>query len=353
MPQPQPGAPTTPPADERSQAVAASSRALAVIEQLGAAPNPENFALFYHYALGVNLELAREVDSSIASRLPFSTHMLKNMYNKYVVANNNRQLLNEVTQGTNKMLGEVLRIVGDFSSQTNTYAQDIDGYMHKINTEIDDPNLAGIVRGLISATAGIKARGESLSNKLQESRVEIESLRKNLDQLTQESQRDFLTGAYNRKALDTILAEYFVPGPDTPHDISVLMLDVDHFKLFNDKFGHLLGDEVLKIVVRAITHCVRGGDIVARYGGEEFCVILPGTPLSGAGRVAENIRATIASRDLKRKDTGESFGSLTVSVGAAQLRQGDIPEALLKRADEALYKSKRTGRNKVTLDGVS
>jgi diguanylate cyclase len=128
------------------------------------------------------------------------------------------------------------------------------------------------------------------------------------------------------------------------------MLDIDHFKQFNDKFGHLLGDEVLKIVARAITYCVRGKDIVARYGGEEFCVLLPGTPLSGAMKVADTIRTTIAMRDLKRKDTGESFGSITVSVGAAQFRsrgEDDI-DALVKRADDALYRSKMAGRNRVT-----
>ena len=129
------------------------------------------------------------------------------------------------------------------------------------------------------------------------------------------------------------------------------MMDIDHFKAFNDNFGHLLGDEVLKIVAKSLTDCVKGADVVARYGGEEFSVILPNTPLNGAQRVAETIRATIAKRELKRRDSGESYGQITVSVGVSLLRPGsDTNESLIKRADDALYKSKRHGRNRVTLE---
>lgn len=338
-------------AEERNQTVAHSRKALSLLDQLRLTPNPENYALFFHYALAMNPELVRELDAAIANKVPLTPSVLKNLYNKYVVANNNQRLINEVTQGANRMLSEVLRIVGEFNKQTSSYTQDIDGFMKKISDDIEDPNLKGLVRQLIESTASIKERGESLNNKLQESKLEIESLRKNLDQVTQESQRDFLTGVFNRKSMDHMLAEYMSQCSDEAgQELCMLMIDVDYFKQFNDKFGHLLGDEVLKIVARAITYCVRGKDIVSRYGGEEFCVLLPGTPLMGAAKVAENIRSTIATRDLKRKDTGESYGSITVSVGAAQLKASDTPESLIARADESLYKSKAAGRNRVTTE---
>ncbi len=338
------------PVEDRDRALAHSRKAISMLDKLKLTPNPDNYALFFHYAMGMNVELTREIDTAIENKLPFMPHVLKNLHTKYVIANNNQRLLNEVTSGTNKMLGEVLRIVGDFSSQTTDYSKNIDGYMTQLEQNVEDTNLKEIVRGLVSATSSIKQRSEALSSKLAESKQEVEVLRKNLEQVSQESQRDFLTGIFNRKALDAMLLEHFNHKQEPLPDFSLLMLDVDHFKQFNDKFGHLLGDEVLKIVARAVTYCIRGKDIVARYGGEEFCVLLHGTPLAGAAKVAENIRATIASRDLKRKDTGESYGSITVSIGASQMNANDTPQSLMKRADEALYRSKHNGRNRVTLE---
>ncbi|MBV8939731.1 MAG: GGDEF domain-containing protein [Alphaproteobacteria bacterium] len=318
-----------------------------MLAELGIPPLPEHYTLFYHYAEGKNPQLNEDIDKAMNGRMPFSQHLLKNFYNRYIVAAANDSALHEVTQGTNRLLGEVLRVVGEFGKETSGYNADIDSYLQKMSVDIADHSVQGLIKEIISTTVAMRERGESLHHKLTASKDEIETLKKNLDQLTHESQRDFLTGVYNRKALDKMLAEQFAQQAD----ISVLMLDVDHFKKFNDKFGHLLGDEVLKIVARAITYCVRGKDIVARYGGEEFCVLLPSTPLQGATKVAENIRTTIATRDLKRKDTGESFGSITVSIGIAQVRHSDTAETLLKRADEALYKSKHTGRNRVTAEG--
>lgn len=339
-------------ADERSRAIASSRKAIALIDQLRLPPSPENYALFFHFAHGLNPELIREVNHAIDNKIPLTESALKTLYTKYVLSDKNQRLINEVTQGTNRVLGQVLRMVGDFSAETNHFTQDIDTHVTHLSEQIDDPALQSLVKEIVQATAAIKQRSESMQKKLVESRSEIEGLRKNLDQVTQESQRDFLTGVFNRKAMDQVMAELLAHPEDAGKDMSLLMIDVDHFKKFNDKFGHLLGDEVLKIVARAITYCVRGKDVVARFGGEEFCVLLPGTPLAGAAKVAETIRTTIASRDLKRKDTGESFGSVTVSLGASQFKPGDTPETLVKRADEALYKSKREGRNRVTLEGA-
>lgn len=315
------------------------------------APLPECYAIFFHYAAGDFPAMNAEIDVAIKQNQPFSTHLLRNLYNKYIVSGQNEDVLNEITQGVAKAMEEVLRVVGDFSQETTSYNKDIDGYLQQISIDIPDTGIKGLVKKLISSTTDIRSRGETLNSRLEESRLEIDTLKSNIEQLREESQRDFLTGTFNRKALERNLEAQLAHHAASKQDLSLLMLDVDHFKQFNDRYGHLMGDEVLKIVSRAITFSVRGKDMVARYGGEEFCVILPDTPLMGAMKVAETIRNTIAKRDLKRKDTGESFGHITVSIGASLFRpRTDSLESFIRRADDALYKSKHTGRNKVTAE---
>lgn len=192
-----------------------------------------------------------------------------------------------------------------------------------------------------------------MTKKLEESKQEINNLRKNLEQVTAESQRDFLTGAYNRKTFEKFYDEYALHASQSHTPLCMIVIDIDHFKQFNDKFGHLIGDEVLKIVSRALIDSLKGRDVVARFGGEEFIVLLPETPLDIAMKVADSVRKTIASKELKRKDTGQVYGTITVSMGVSQFRPAtDTLPTVLKRADDALYQSKHDGRNRVTKEAA-
>jgi diguanylate cyclase len=125
------------------------------------------------------------------------------------------------------------------------------------------------------------------------------------------------------------------------------MLDIDHFKSFNDNYGHLTGDQVLRLVGLSLKQTIKGQDITARYGGEEFAVVLPNTALRQALTVADHIRRAVMSRELKKKSTGEILGRVTISVGVSMLQPGDDTDALIERADACLYAAKRAGRNRV------
>jgi diguanylate cyclase len=188
--------------------------------------------------------------------------------------------------------------------------------------------------------------------RLQEATSELEQLRRELDHAKVQATLDALTGIANRRAFDEALAQALQdrdagsPGP------SVLMIDLDHFKQINDRYGHVFGDTVLKSVAQAIRSCVKGRDLVARWGGEEFVVLLPSTPLAGALTLAEQIRATIAAARIRRSNTAESVGSITVSVGVAVWHDGEAAERVVERADLALYRSKSGGRNQVMAAGV-
>jgi diguanylate cyclase len=132
--------------------------------------------------------------------------------------------------------------------------------------------------------------------------------------------------------------------------LSLLLADIDRFKAFNDSHGHQIGDEVLRAVGRVLKDLVKGRDTPARCGGEAFAVILPDTALADALKIAEQIRARLAGCEPRNLETGEGYGRVTLSLGVAQYRLGEPLGELIQRADRALYRAKRAGRNRVAAE---
>ena len=159
---------------------------------------------------------------------------------------------------------------------------------------------------------------------------------------------DQLTGLFNRRYmsrhLNTLLSDGAKP-------VSFLMLDVDFFKQINDSYGHDVGDEVLREFANRISANVRGIDLACRFGGEEFVVVMPDTDLSFAYMVAERLRQSVADAPFMVSTTSKQV-PMTISIGVASSLNGDTPEVLLKRADQALYRAKRDGRNRVVADAA-
>ncbi len=335
------------PPDEQERLLA--QQAFALMEKHRVAPSPEHYALWYHYARGKNGDLVREIDQILASNVGFSADIGAYLHNKYILASPAHKTIDEAAGETSKLLQSVMQMVSEFSGQTSSYNKDVNQSLGKLTASMEETNVKAIVKNLIEATTTLKASGEQMAKKLEESKQEINSLRKNLEEVTAESQRDFLTGAYNRKTFEKYYDDYAAQAAQDHAPLCLIAIDIDHFKQFNDMYGHLIGDEVLKIVARVLMDSLKGRDIVARFGGEEFMVLLPDTPLDIAMKVADSVRKTIASKELKRKDTGEVYGTITVSMGVSQLRpKTDTLPTVLKRADDALYQSKHDGRNRVT-----
>jgi diguanylate cyclase len=186
-----------------------------------------------------------------------------------------------------------------------------------------------------------------LENSLKASKQEINQLQVNLEAVRNESLTDPLTSLANRKYFDQALEKFIFQGASSGDPMALLLTDIDHFKAFNDTFGHLTGDQVLRLVAIAVKQNVKGQDIAARYGGEEFAIILPGTTLRSALTVADQVRRAVMTKELMKRSTGEHLGRVTVSIGVAALRQGDTAQSLIERADNCLYAAKRCGRNRV------
>jgi two-component system cell cycle response regulator len=175
-----------------------------------------------------------------------------------------------------------------------------------------------------------------------------DSLRKNYETSLTLSLVDPLTGAFNRRYMEAHLPRMLERTAQSNKELSALMIDIDHFKAFNDTHGHAVGDLVLKSIVTRILNGVRPSDLVVRLGGEEFVVIMPETPMATAMMVAERLRKKIAAEPMQLGE-GTAPLQVTVSMGCAGITGHSVgtEAALIERADAALYKAKNEGRNRV------
>lgn len=332
--------------------------ALQLMSQHHVDPTPQNYAIWYEYVGGQNKGLIVEIDMLIEECRPFTPETNEHLFNQYIVTELDQEIIEKAQRTTESLLAQVANILDEASSGQRNYNKDLDSFAQDLQGDLGTETgisgrLKNMVGGIVQKTLDLKAKGDTLDARLKESMTQVETLKSNLDKVTLESQTDFLTGVSNRQAFDTTLSALIQDAEENKGDVCLILIDIDHFKKFNDKYGHQMGDQVLKLVANALTNSVKGQDVVARYGGEEFAVILPDTPLSGALVVADKLRKTVESKTLRRKDTHEVIDKVTISSGVARYHYGnDELEALISRADEALYKSKQGGRNKVTQEST-
>lgn len=310
---------------------------------------PENYTVWYKYVSGVDSELNRTIVSILEKGESFSEATNKKLYRHFCSEKDERQL-GQLRADLQQILGTILREVTELTGQTERYDSFISTSVARLPDSASPKEVRDIINAIIHETKTLGSYGKTVQTKLAETTHVLESLRKDFEQVKTEALIDFLTGIPNRKAFDQVFRERMSEASNEGLPLSLLLIDIDHFKRFNDEFGHLTGDYVLKFVVKKIREMVKGRDFLARFGGEEFAVILPQTPLAGARIVGENIRSFFSEATLKEIATLKNLGKITVSIGVACLRTGESPEIFINRCDRALYSAKNTGRNRVAVE---
>ena len=208
--------------------------------------------------------------------------------------------------------------------------------------------LHSIVSDVVEETQSLAHNSNSLRQMLDDTRHEIDVLREELERTRQQATTDALTGLVNRHGFESALQIACNEASQYRQGLTLLILDIDDFKLVNDNYGHLVGDKVIRNVGTILSANIKGKDTVARFGGEEFAVLLPGTSLDNGMRVGEILRLNIERSRLKHTITGQVDGHVTVSIGVTEYSFGEDTDKFLKRADDALYASKHAGRNRVS-----
>jgi len=331
---------------ERAQAFARD--ACAWLAQRNVPPTPENFELAYNFISGEHPELKRTVESLVANACRFDASVMTILHQRYFRAPKDDDALTALSEKISAELDSVLQILETAGADHSAYGKTLSKVSGELgNARHGDAGLKVILDGVITATRAMEARSKTLELQLQTSSREVNELRDRLESVRKESLTDQLTGISNRKAFDNELEESVSRAVETGDPLSLVMCDIDHFKAFNDTWGHQTGDQVLRLVANCLNENVKGRDTAARYGGEEFAVILPQTQLAGAVNLANQIRAKVESKKLVKKSTGDILGIITISCGVTQYDPGESMEDFVRRADQCLYAAKRTGRNRV------
>lgn len=322
--------------------------AVGSMKQHGIAPNPQNFAIWYEYHAGQNADLKRMIDILASNHREFDERILHELYEDFFTSIKEELALHGISVQVQDSLHEVLGLVHTAHTDATRYG----AALHDVSGQLvsDVSPLAVLIERLLGEAREMAERSERLGYRLKQSVQTIRTLEHTLDDVRREATTDGLTEIANRRAFDTILRETAAEAMNSGDDLSMLMIDIDHFKTFNDTWGHQTGDDVLRLVAAMLRQNIRGQDTAARYGGEEFAVILPTTPIDAAAAVGNNIRRACERNQFVTRDTQQPVGTITVSVGVACYDPGEALTNWIRRADAALYRAKQGGRNCVVGD---
>jgi diguanylate cyclase len=321
--------------------------ALGQIRSLRQTAIPRNYEIWYVYATGYNSPLNKVINEALARNGRLTEADLEQIYETYLSHLKTTDRIDKVGARVIGEIDDVMRLLDDALGASTGYDANLRGATEKLEGAESREEVRSVVDALVKSTYDMRDTNKALEERLALSRAEISNLQQSLEAIRAESLTDPLTGLGNRKyfdrSIDTMVQNALASG----EPLSLLMFDIDHFKSFNDSYGHLTGDQVLRLVGMSLKQTIKGQDITARYGGEEFAVVLPNTALRQALTVADHIRRAVMSKELKKKSTGEILGRVTISVGVSMLKPGDDTNSLIERADACLYAAKRAGRNRV------
>lgn len=310
-------------------------------------PTPENFSLFYHYYSGLHPNLKMALDVIVNQSGTLNQQQCDDLYRSHLGLEAEREVLKQANAAIEAEITRVIGMIDTSKDDTNKYSKTLDSFSGKLATSSSLDNIRDAVNKVVSETRIMAKQNERLNQQLAATTEQLTEMRFNLDTVHKESQIDPLTEVGNRKFFDREILRTVTESFDTGSPLTLLMIDIDYFKKFNDTYGHQIGDQVLKLVARTLVENLKGQDIIARFGGEEFCILLPQTSVADGEKVANLLRSRLSTKQVKKRNTNETLGVITVSIGAAQLCAGEDIENFISRADAALYKAKQTGRNRV------
>ncbi len=331
--------------ESREQSAELLRMVLPLMGRHAAGFHPLSYAVWYEYVSGLNPGLRAALDARVAQTTNLTDRDMEALFDAHVAMRD--------IESSARMRVEIARLVEDVDGvaceadqEVQQYGTELDGYRQRLQQETARETLHKVVESLLDNTSRVRDKTEMFHEHLKKSSEEVERLREELELVQGLALCDPLTGLLNRRGFDHQI-QRLCNG--SLQGCSVLIADIDHFKAINDAHGHLLGDKVIIAVANVLRGCAGERGPIARIGGEEFALLLSHTSAAGAAELAERIRASVERGKIRRADTDESIGNVTVSIGVASCAATEQFESMLARADRALYQSKTAGRNRVSI----
>ncbi len=314
-------------------------------------PHPNNFAIWYNYFSGAFPDLKKTLDAVLDSNDQVTENYSTQIYRTYCGSPYETLPLHIMAETLASELSALLVTVERAGTGAARYGKRLENASGQVGNGQQAEDVRDLIGRLLLETRSMIDHSRMVENELKQSGTRISRLTEELEVARREAMTDALTGLANRKVFDMVLRQASMDSFDSGEPLSLLFIDVDHFKTFNDTHGHQVGDQVLKLLALMLNKNIRGQDTAARYGGEEFALILPQTALSGATQVATKICTQVAAKAVVQRSTGgKRLGQITVSIGVAMYVAGEPLRQFVARADQALYLAKSRGRNGVATE---
>ena len=309
-------------------------------------PTPLNFELWLMVVGEPDGPLGREVRRLLEGGEAITDAISEELASQFLPRLRFTEEIRDAGDQLSKQLESISLAIDTAQRSSAAYGRTLTSATRELSGEQNVDGLQKLVGALGDATKRVQRENGALEKRLAESTQEVRRLREHLEQVRRDAMTDALTMLANRKAFDEAIERACGEGESAP--LTVAMIDIDHFKRFNDTWGHQTGDQVIRYVASVIGRLGAPPRMASRYGGEEFAILFPSERTEQVMKALDAIRMEIASRMLKRRSTNEDLGAVTISAGVAQRLPGETALSLMERADTALYASKRGGRDRIT-----
>ena len=306
-------------------------------------PVPLHYGVWFEHHTATRPELSAALEDAVA-RSAVNEALMRELHGRFLEPLPEFTALGVALAELSGTLKEALGSMATHGADTAAFSDALE----ELSAEsLHDPQrLRPTLIRLAEQARVMTRRSLEMGRRIAQSSEQIEVLRSELEDARRDAETDALTGLSNRRAFDQRLAGLAREAMATGRPLALILIDIDHFKAVNDRFGHPVGDALLRRTASTLNATLREHGRAARFGGEEFAVLLPGLGCAKAGEVAEALRRAVAAQSFALRTTGTRLGDVTVSLGLAMLRAGEDGAGLTERADAALYRAKQEGRNR-------